>query len=580
MKHIIIIILLLSNVSYAKNTKDRIAVLNIKSNILSKDEKVFYTELIRKNVLSVKNLILITKENITALLEPGTNIEECVGTCEVETGRKVGAKYVITSEVLKVNSQYCFYIKIHDVITSEALFTKDACHLNTNLSKKINDKSKELIKSLFENDSYFYSSLTRKDFEDTNKLFLVNFDIKPGDAKVFINGIQYNNKSMSIAKGQHDIVVKRKDYYTIRKTINVNRDEQFYYELKPKFGNLYVFDKIFVRVNGKKEKTPFNIKTKKGKKYKIEILDKCYEHEKIEVTLKEGESKIINPTKKKVKVTILSENILGEQIKGDVYMGSVKIGRTPLEKYIWVCNNTLSLSYKDSVSIFETKNLDKTRNRNIIFKVKTRDSFIYNREKFVYKKRKKIKTGIYEDNEIFDINDDKQVIKKANSAYRKSLLFREENKVKEREEDKRYVSKEYSRYLPNNIQSGFNKLKSKDNHLKHSFYGTILTSSFIVTGLGMYNAINCNKQFLSDYCKKDVKYYASAGMIFVGISGVLISSIAWAYDYKCHWLTGFQKYKSCPKERKNFNRLQRKTFEIMLILDSKKSGSINLKYNF
>lgn len=567
MKKIIILIILLSNISYAQDTKNRIAVLDIKSNVLSEQEKAFYTEIIRTHIVPIKDLMLITRENIMTLLPPNTSLEECIGVCEVETGRKIGARFIITSEVLKVKNEYCFYIKIHDVTTSEVLDQDHACHENDNLKIKIEKLSNKLIASLFKKDSYFYSTPDYKNYNDTNELFLINFSIKPADAEVFVNGIQHK-KNMYIAKGKHTILIKRKDYYTLKKVININKDEEFSYELKPKFGNLYIFDEILVKVNGKKQKTPLHIKTKKGKKYKIEIFDKCYKHQNYEIILKEGESKIINPIKRKVKVTISSENIFGEQIKGKVFAGSSELGVTPLEKYIWVCNDTLRLRYKDKISIFKVKNLDKESNRNIIFKVKTKDSFTYNKVKtkdsFIYK----------QDNELLDINDDKQVIKRAIDAHRKTIRFNSLQRFSSKE-NARYSSKEYTKYALNSKSF----IKTKDDHFKHSFYATILTSSFLVAGLGLYNLNNCNED-LSLYCKKDAKYYASSGILFIGLTGMLTSGIYWAYDYKCHWLTGFQKYKSCPKERKKFSKEEKRSFDIMLMLYGKKTGSVNLSYKF
>ena len=46
----------------------------------------------------------MTQENIEVLLPPNTKLEDCTSECQVETGRTIGARYIITSEVLRFGS--------------------------------------------------------------------------------------------------------------------------------------------------------------------------------------------------------------------------------------------------------------------------------------------------------------------------------------------------------------------------------------------------------------------------------------------------------------------------------------------
>ena len=46
-----------------------------------------------------EGLNVMTRENMLALLPPGVRLEDCIGSCEIETGRQLGAAYIITGAV-------------------------------------------------------------------------------------------------------------------------------------------------------------------------------------------------------------------------------------------------------------------------------------------------------------------------------------------------------------------------------------------------------------------------------------------------------------------------------------------------
>jgi hypothetical protein len=97
--------------------KDRLAVLNlINSAKLSDAEVDFLTNLIRQAIAKKGRdfFIVMTQENITLMLPPDKKIEECVSECEVDTGRLLGAKYIITGTVLKFGESLRVNLKFHE----------------------------------------------------------------------------------------------------------------------------------------------------------------------------------------------------------------------------------------------------------------------------------------------------------------------------------------------------------------------------------------------------------------------------------------------------------------------------------
>ena len=71
---------------------------------------------VRQEVLDEHlGLQVMTRENMLVLLQSqGKTLAECEGECEVDTGRRLGADYVISGEVLRVGSQLKLSLKLHD----------------------------------------------------------------------------------------------------------------------------------------------------------------------------------------------------------------------------------------------------------------------------------------------------------------------------------------------------------------------------------------------------------------------------------------------------------------------------------
>src|SRR5882762_6858447 len=58
---------------------------------------------------------IISRENLLVLLQSsGKRIEDCEGECEVDTGKRIGADYVISGELVMVGSTVKASLRLHD----------------------------------------------------------------------------------------------------------------------------------------------------------------------------------------------------------------------------------------------------------------------------------------------------------------------------------------------------------------------------------------------------------------------------------------------------------------------------------
>jgi TolB-like protein len=109
--------------------EERVAVLALRNRIqMSKEEVDYLTGLVRQIIskrMSRKYLIM-TQENIEVLLPPDTNLEDCVSNCQVETGRTIGARYIITGDVLRFGSSLRLTLRMHDTKSGRLLASEVA----------------------------------------------------------------------------------------------------------------------------------------------------------------------------------------------------------------------------------------------------------------------------------------------------------------------------------------------------------------------------------------------------------------------------------------------------------------------
>ena len=116
--------LVLLTTSVARAGPLKIAVLELHDFAgLSRQEVGYITDLVRRQALSLpqESYFVMTRENILEMLPPGTDMAACEGECEVEAGRKVGADFVLSGEVIRFGSQLKVSLKMHDTKSSRLL---------------------------------------------------------------------------------------------------------------------------------------------------------------------------------------------------------------------------------------------------------------------------------------------------------------------------------------------------------------------------------------------------------------------------------------------------------------------------
>lgn len=130
MKRLIFVILLiltvLSILVAAEPGRRRLAVLELANKAeLTDDEAGYLTDKVRdaaSRSLAEQVFLIITRESMEELLPPDVNLAECSdASCEVEIGRKVGADYIISGEIIRFSGEYRLNLKAHQCLSGAFL---------------------------------------------------------------------------------------------------------------------------------------------------------------------------------------------------------------------------------------------------------------------------------------------------------------------------------------------------------------------------------------------------------------------------------------------------------------------------
>ncbi len=132
MRYLLLLLIFLNiQVVFAQKVSDkqaeRMAVLQIQNQTkLSASDVSFLSTLLQEEiqVLGRNKFVVMTQENILTLLPPGQKLEDCMGTCEVDTGRLLGASYLVSAKLSYFGTQknnLRLTIRLHETKTGELL---------------------------------------------------------------------------------------------------------------------------------------------------------------------------------------------------------------------------------------------------------------------------------------------------------------------------------------------------------------------------------------------------------------------------------------------------------------------------
>lgn len=148
---LILLATLLSATAFGQGRK-KIAVLEfVNLAELTGPEAQYVPDLVRGEAtrLPQGGYLIMTRENILEMLPPGVDLASCEGACEVETGRNVGADYVVSGQIIRFGSQIKVSMKLYETGTGALLASERASAANVDaLEPPVVAAAKRMLNSL------------------------------------------------------------------------------------------------------------------------------------------------------------------------------------------------------------------------------------------------------------------------------------------------------------------------------------------------------------------------------------------------------------------------------------------------
>jgi hypothetical protein len=365
--HLMIIFYMVFSVAYAEIK--RIAVLEFRG---SNVDQGLLLKLSDQSRIAASNLLpndsyqVITRESMLQLLKDNGKDVSCMsGECEIEIGRNIGADYIITGDVLKVEEGYFITLKLH-ASDSGAMLRGEEVQAQS-IGEAIENTKTGSVKLLVVGLNLSREDAAQNGFVDNNndedwdigenEQGVVEFNSSPKGAIVLVDGdliCRTTPCSKNVPLGKRSIVVQKERYYSWQKTISVENGTKVHAEMEPKFGYLDIASEIKgveIHLDGSKLGiTPIeNVQIPAGH-HTLSVVDNCYVGKDYNFKVKSGKKENISkyPIKNRtagIEVSVVDEN--GNNKIADIYVDGKWVGQSPLTAKIPLCSKIIEAKVND-----------------------------------------------------------------------------------------------------------------------------------------------------------------------------------------------------------------------------------------
>lgn len=345
------------------------------SGSLSREERLVLTDKLRQiAVVCLPNYMgfsIMTRENINAMLPPGKSLEDCEGSCLVETGKNISAEYIVQPKVSYFGELLTITVELYETSTGTLLDTFVMHSENTlGLLSQIEKRAPAMfdiikgakgLSSVNEGFSGFYQDTAFH--MEGNRQFLVRVNSQPSGAMVSVDGrpkCKSTPCNVQLIEGMHTFSFAMDMYFDKDSVFEVSYNEQSLdVKLLPTFGTLDIsplmgrygkLSELSVTVDDEMEQVG-KIRLSVGNHH-IVLSHRCYETMQFDVTIKNGSElvfdRLMDPAMGGLSLTAEDDN---GPMSMAVYVDGEKKGMTPFYESIPICARLEIGSALDSVPV-------------------------------------------------------------------------------------------------------------------------------------------------------------------------------------------------------------------------------------
>ena len=192
------------------------------SGVVTLGEKQYLTDVLRSEAIKAlpaeQNYTIMTRENINAMLPPGKAIEDCEGSCLVETGKNISADFVAQGHVGKFADNLTITVELYETAGNKLVGSFSSMALDImSLESEIRQKSPELFAQIVAS-TYGMVDLQPSFVEGVGHEADLVIKI---DGNISKNGYKYMRGQWDLAPGEHSIEFMHPCYNPLQFNVNV-----------------------------------------------------------------------------------------------------------------------------------------------------------------------------------------------------------------------------------------------------------------------------------------------------------------------------------------------------------------------
>lgn len=352
--------------SFAKNVFVAVLETVTFGTSISKAESVFLTDKLRSQAVQVlpdyKNFVIMTSENIRAMLPPDRSLEECEGGCLVETGKNIFADYVAQARVGQFGSDLTLTVELYETASGKMLASYTSKNSSVEeLLTEIEGRSAMLFGTIpgavtanaGDGGEGGISDLSggRQWSSSKVKKQLVEIESQPSGALLNVDGRPQSNCrstpcTVELTEGNHKFTFVLDKYFDLDTIVMVKGYmDKLKAKMQPNFGELVIDpefpDKIgnrnglAVYIDG--EAANWKSQLAPGK-YTVVLQHNCYEDVRFAATIVRGKTlrytKEMIPRNGHVSISARQDDT---PKRVPVYVNDQKAGMTPFDEDVSVC---------------------------------------------------------------------------------------------------------------------------------------------------------------------------------------------------------------------------------------------------
>ena len=345
-----------------------VAVLETSADGSAKDgvslsDRQYLTNVLReqavKELPAVQNYTIMTRENIQQMLPPGKAIEDCEGSCLVETGKNIAADFICQARVGRFGKSLTLSAELYETAGNKLIASFNGRGANV---EELLDLIKKESPAFFRNikgTSGFAGVGGIGAFGETGdfsyggkKKFIVEITSEPAGAVPTIDG-KADPKCLStpckvqIEEGNHRIIASLERFEAAEKVVDIKTNNQkIDFQMVPNFGWLEISPVLDEKVAGKGTITVMVDGARKDEAkielgvgiHSVQVTHPCFDPVEFKVSIAKNKTEVFNKEMKRGNGGLeLVTELNGESQSVPLFVDGAEIGSTPYAGVVPLC---------------------------------------------------------------------------------------------------------------------------------------------------------------------------------------------------------------------------------------------------